>query len=171
MDASNAQPLQKTKASHAAPIIFSNRRGRPLALSVSRLFACLADALVETGYRPGVYCSGMPVDEGRGVSIITADDIRNHIGAREIVYWVFNDACPPSPGCSTLQNSTTAFRERHILRRDLAIRAISPPQTVHRHCAATYHTMATVTLLATPPRLASRHKHGYFARSIRGRYA
>jgi len=73
----------------------------------------------------------MPVDEGRGVSIITADDIRNHIGAREIVYWVFNDACPPSPGCSTLQNSPPLSASGISYAR-LAIRAISPPQTVHR---------------------------------------
>ena len=62
------------------------------------------DQLVHAGYRAGVYCSGMPVDEGGGITILTADDIRNNIGSRDLVYWVFNDACPPSPGCAIPQN-------------------------------------------------------------------
>ena len=62
------------------------------------------DQLAHAGYRAGVYCSGMPVDEGGGITILTADDIRNNIGSRDLVYWVFNDACPPSPGCAIPQN-------------------------------------------------------------------
>ncbi len=49
-------------------------------------------------YRPGVYCSGIPVREGAN-SISTAEDILNHAGGRSIALWVANDACPPSPGC------------------------------------------------------------------------
>ena len=62
------------------------------------------DQLERAGYRAGVYCSGMPVDEGGGVTIITADDVRKNTGKRGVVYWVYNDACPPSPGCATPQN-------------------------------------------------------------------
>jgi hypothetical protein len=63
------------------------------------------DQLAAAGYRAGVYCSGMPVSEGRGATIITADDIRNNIGSRDLTYWVYNDACAPSPGCVVPQNS------------------------------------------------------------------
>lgn len=52
------------------------------------------------GFRPGVYCSGIPVDEGHGVRITTAQDIQSHAGSNKIVFWVYNDACPPSPGCA-----------------------------------------------------------------------
>jgi hypothetical protein len=62
------------------------------------------DRLMGAGYRAGVYCSGMPVSEGRGATIITADDIRNNVGSRDLIYWVYNDACPPSPGCAFLQD-------------------------------------------------------------------
>jgi Domain of unknown function (DUF1906) len=62
------------------------------------------DQLVGAGYRAGVYCSGMTVSEGRGATIITADDIRNNIGSRDLIYWVYNDACPPSPGCAFPQD-------------------------------------------------------------------
>jgi hypothetical protein len=30
---------------------------------------------------------------------VTAEDIRQSAGMREIVYWAINDACPPAPGC------------------------------------------------------------------------
>jgi hypothetical protein len=62
------------------------------------------DQLAHSGYRAGVYCSGMPVDEGGGVTIITADDIRKNVGKRDLAYWVYNDICPPSPGCASPQN-------------------------------------------------------------------
>src|SRR5579885_2213188 len=63
-----------------------------------------AGELERAGFRPGIYCSGIAVDEGGGSHIVTADDIRAHIGAAEVVYWVYNDACPPSPGCGAAHN-------------------------------------------------------------------
>jgi hypothetical protein len=62
------------------------------------------DELAHAGYRAGVYCSGMPVDEGQGITIITADNIRDHVGSRDLSYFVYNDACPPSPGCAMAKN-------------------------------------------------------------------
>ena len=60
--------------------------------------------LSQSGFKPGVYCSSMPVDEGGGVHITTAEDIRAHIGTRPLAFWVFNDACPPAPGCAFPQS-------------------------------------------------------------------
>jgi Domain of unknown function (DUF1906) len=71
--------------------------GRLLPL-YHRYLQAWADNLSHTGYRPGVYCSGVAVDEGGGAHITTADDIRVHMGSRPMAYWVYNDACPPSPG-------------------------------------------------------------------------
>jgi hypothetical protein len=51
----------------------------------------------------GVYCSGIAATEKGGDSVITAEDIRQSAGARPITYWVTNDACPPSPGCTIPQ--------------------------------------------------------------------
>jgi hypothetical protein len=62
-----------------------------------------AESLKQEKFRPGIYCSGIVVDEGEGSTIISADDIRAHIGMTDIVYWVYNDACPPSPGCGVPQ--------------------------------------------------------------------
>jgi hypothetical protein len=63
-----------------------------------------AESLTKEKFRPAIYCSGIVVDEGEGSTIISADDIRGHIGVADVVYWVYNDACPPSPGCSVPQN-------------------------------------------------------------------
>jgi hypothetical protein len=57
------------------------------------------DALAKAGFHAGAYCSGIPVNEGDGVVVTTADDIHGHMGSRDLIYWVYNDACPPSPGC------------------------------------------------------------------------
>ena len=62
-----------------------------------------AESLKQEKFRPGIYCSGIVVDEGGGSKIISADDIRAHIGMTDVVYWVYNDACPPSPGCGVPQ--------------------------------------------------------------------
>jgi hypothetical protein len=105
LDARNAATAAKNEGFARGTVIFLDiEEGGRLADLYHAYLRAWDDALVEASYRPGVYCSGMPVDEGGGVSIITADDIRNHSGAREIVYWVFNYACPPSPGCATRPN-------------------------------------------------------------------
>jgi hypothetical protein len=73
--------------------------GRMLPEQKAYIFTWV-DGIANAGYRAGVYCSGIPAPEGRGVTVVTADDIRQNAGERKIVYWVANDACPPSPGCS-----------------------------------------------------------------------
>jgi len=60
--------------------------------------------LAKQGFRAGVYCSGIPIDEGEGLKLITADFIRDQTKSTELIFWVFNDSCPPSPGCATPQS-------------------------------------------------------------------
>ena len=59
------------------------------------------DEVNRSPYRAGVYCSGIPFREDAGEWVTTAQDIKKHAGRRRVQYWVFNDACPPAPGCST----------------------------------------------------------------------
>jgi Domain of unknown function (DUF1906) len=54
------------------------------------------------GFVAGVYCSGMKVKEGKGQTITTADDIHERLPV--MAYFIYNDACPPSPGCAYLKN-------------------------------------------------------------------
>jgi hypothetical protein len=65
------------------------------------------EAVAATDYLPGVYASGQPVDDGPGpggkpTTITTIQDIRARVAAghlHEIAFWVYQDACPPAPGC------------------------------------------------------------------------
>ncbi len=61
------------------------------------------ETVAAAGFRAGVYGSGQPVSEGRGKSITTAQDIATQVATRHlnpVVLWVYQDACPPSNGCT-----------------------------------------------------------------------
>jgi hypothetical protein len=96
-------------------------------------FRAWAGALTREHYRAGFYCSGIVVNEGGGSKVISADDISAHLGAGEAAYWVFNDACPPSPGCLNpkelppLRLSGVAYAELWQIAR-------SPKEDVARNC-------------------------------------
>ena len=107
-DASLASAAAKKEGFPSHTVIFLDieEGGRLPAVYHVYLHAWV-DRLVWAGYRAGAYCSGMPISEGRGVTIITADDIRHNIGSRDLIYWVYNDACPPSPGCTFPQDPPT----------------------------------------------------------------
>jgi len=66
------------------------------------LFAWI-DGVSRSGFRTGIYCSGMGAKEDDGHSVITAEDIRQNAGGRNITYWVTNDGCPPARGCTVPQ--------------------------------------------------------------------
>ena len=59
-------------------------------------------ALTQLGYQGGFYCSGIPVKEDARSTITTADDIIKFLSqkSRAFKIWAYNDACPPSPGCT-----------------------------------------------------------------------
>ena len=105
LDARNAAASAKAEGFAPRTIIFLDiEDGGRLPPAFHTYLRAWTDELNHAGYRPGVYCSAIPVDEGHGVTIITADDIRHHIGDRELVFWVYNDVCPPAPGCGAPQN-------------------------------------------------------------------
>jgi hypothetical protein len=108
---SNAATLGKSDAQAAVAsarregfptgvIIFLDQEegGRMLPEQKAYIYAWV-DGVAAAGFRAGVYCSGIAAKEEGGVSIVTAEDIRQNAAGRKIRYWVANDACPPSPGC------------------------------------------------------------------------
>jgi Rv2525c-like, glycoside hydrolase-like domain len=105
LDARNAASVAKSEGFPAQAIIFLDveEGGRLPATYHSYVRAWTAE-LSRAGYRSGAYCSGMPVKEEPGATITTADDIRAHAPSADFVYFIFNDACPPSPGCTYPQN-------------------------------------------------------------------
>jgi hypothetical protein len=73
--------------------------GRMLPEQKAYIYAWV-DAISPAGFRAGIYCSGTRSTDGENA--VTAEDIHQTAGSREITYWATNDACPPSPGCSVL---------------------------------------------------------------------
>jgi len=104
-DAASAAAAAKKEGFPSRAIIFLDiEEGGRLSENYHAYLRAWIDELARAGFRSGVYCSGMTVNEGHGVTVVTADDIRQNIGGRELAYFVYNDACPPSPGCAIARN-------------------------------------------------------------------
>ena len=99
-DARAAAASARREGFPSGTVIFLDQEqgGRMLAEQKAYIYAWV-DAISAAGFRAGVYCSGIPAREGK-TSVITAEDIRENAGGRDIRFWVTNDACPPSPGCA-----------------------------------------------------------------------
>jgi hypothetical protein len=98
-DAQAAAAAARREGFPAKTIIFHDQEqgGRKLPEQKAYIYAWV-DAVIAAGFRAGVYCSGIPAaDDG---NVVTAEDIRQNAGGRQIVYWAINDACPPAPGCA-----------------------------------------------------------------------
>jgi len=99
-DAHTAVAAARREGFPAKTIVFLDQEqgGRMLPEQKAYIYAWV-DGVTAGGFRAGIYCSGISAQKEGGEDIVTADDIRQNAGARKIVYWVTDDACPPSPGC------------------------------------------------------------------------
>lgn len=98
-DALSAAAAARREGFPAQTVIFLDQEqgGRMLPEQKAYIYAWV-DGVTAAGFRAGIYCSGIAAkDDG---NVVTAEDIRQSAGAREIVYWAINDACPPAPGCA-----------------------------------------------------------------------
>ena len=101
MDADYAANLARGEGFPEGTVIFLDiEEGGRLPNNYHEYVSAWGETLQIAGFRAGVYCSAMPVDEGGGAKITTAQDIQSHFGSRPMVFWVYNDACPPAPGCA-----------------------------------------------------------------------
>ncbi|MGA9883273.1 MAG: hypothetical protein WBQ34_06120 [Candidatus Acidiferrales bacterium] len=86
---------------HQGTIIFLDQEegGEMEPDQIAYLLAWI-DGIDAAHFRAGIYCSGIPTSAGKDGMVITADDIRRRAGNRAISFFVYNDVCPPSPGCA-----------------------------------------------------------------------
>jgi hypothetical protein len=104
-DATAAVATAKSEGFSTGAIIFLDiEEGGRLPATYHGYLRVWFEELARAGYRAGVYCSGIPVKEEATVTITTTEDIRNNAPTREITFWAYNDACPPSPGCTFPNN-------------------------------------------------------------------
>jgi glycoside hydrolase-like protein len=120
-------------------IIFLDQEqgGRMLPEQKAYIYAWV-DGVNAEGFGAGIYCSGISAAKEGGEDIVTADDIRQNAGSRKIAFWVANDACPPSPGC-TVPTRVRKPAESGIDFADVWQFAQSPKRPQAASCPATYH--------------------------------
>jgi Domain of unknown function (DUF1906) len=139
-DGRSAVAFAQREGFRAGTVIFLDQEegGRMTEAQNGYIFAWV-DAVIASSFRAGIYCSGIPAKEGRTKTIITADDIHEHAGARRIEYFVYNDACPPAPGCVYGENPPLPSASG-ILFAAIWQFAQSPRRhEFTKRCAATYN--------------------------------
>ena len=97
------------------------------------------EAVAASGFRPGVYASGQPVQDAPGTTIDTIRDIRARVREgklHEIAMFDAQDACPPAPGCTVQARPLAAAGEPDLTAWQYAQSPRRPEIT--RSCAKTY---------------------------------
>jgi hypothetical protein len=139
-DAQTAVAAARREGFPAKTIIFLDQEqgGRMLPEQKAYIYAWV-DGVTAGGFATGIYCSGISAAKEGGEDIVTADDIRQNAGARKIVFWVTNDACPPSPGCAFPKQAPSPA-ENGIPFADIWQFAQSPKRpAVAASCPANYN--------------------------------
>jgi len=97
-DAETAVQAARREGFPPRVVIFLDQEegGRLLPEQAAYLGAWFA-GIVKAGMRAGIYCSGIDVPDGRS-PISTARDIAERFPG--VTIWIFNDQCPPAPGCA-----------------------------------------------------------------------
>jgi hypothetical protein len=152
-DAQAASAAARREGFPVATLIFLDQEqgGRMLPEQKAYLYSWV-DVVTAAGFRAGIYCSGIAAQESPGRSIVTADDIRQNAGGRDIVYFVSDDACPPSPGCA-FPKKPPSPAESGIQFADVWQFAQSPKRRdVAKGCPANYNSDGN----CYPPRISPR---------------
>jgi Domain of unknown function (DUF1906) len=139
-DGALAVRAARTEGFPLRTIIFLDQEqgGRLLPEQRAYLHAWI-DRVHSAHFLAGVYCSGIAATEASGAAIVTAQDIRENAGGRKITYWVVNDACPPSPGCSVPRRNLSP-ESSGVSFADVWQFAQSPSRhDFARGCSATYN--------------------------------
>lgn len=109
--------------------------GRLLPEQSAYLFSWI-EAVRGSRYKPGVYCSGIPVAEGSS-KITTAEQIASHEGNKKVALWVWNEECPPAPGCRIPEKSLAVSSSG--IPNALVWQYAKSPRTEFAHqCGPTY---------------------------------
>ena len=104
-DAATAVASAKREGFPTGAIIFLDQEQGGHMLPEQRAYLhSWIDGIIAAGFRAGIYCSGIAATENGEHGVITANDIRDGAEGRNIEFFIYNDSCPPSPGCSAPVN-------------------------------------------------------------------
>ncbi len=125
---------------HSGTIIFLDQEeGGEMETDQMAYLLAWIDGVNAAHFRAGIYSSGIPASAGADGMAVTANDIRRRAGKRNVSFFVYNDACPPSPGCA-ISNRPPAPSESGVRFASVWQFAQSPRR--HQYtaaCAATYN--------------------------------
>jgi Domain of unknown function (DUF1906) len=104
-DSTSAIVAAKREDFPAGAIIFLDQEQGGHMLPAQRAYLhSWIDGIIAGGFRAGIYCSGIAATENGEGGVITANDIRDGAEGRNIAFFIYNDSCPPSPGCAAPAN-------------------------------------------------------------------
>ncbi len=133
-----AAALREHFPAHAILFLDQEEGGRMLPEQMSYLLGW-TEAVASSGFRPGIYISGQPVPDGPGHTITTAQNVRDEVTGRhlhEVAMWVYQDACPPAPGCTFQPPALSASGTPGAIAWQYAQSPRRPANTAS--CARTY---------------------------------
>jgi hypothetical protein len=141
-DAAAAIAAARREHFPAGAILFLDQEeGGRLLPEQSEYLLSWTETIAASTYKPGVYLSGQAVPDSPGKTITTADDLRQQIAAKHlhpVALFLYQDACPPSNGCTITPPSITAAGAPGITAWQYAQ---SPRRAeITRACAKTYAT-------------------------------
>jgi hypothetical protein len=103
-DAAVAIAAARSEGFPAHTILFLDQEeGGELLDEQAAYLLAWTEAVAASDYRPGVYASGQPVENGPGQTITTIDDIRSRVVTKHlhpVTMFDAQDTCPPAPGCT-----------------------------------------------------------------------
>ncbi len=120
-------------------LFLDQEEGGRLETPQSAYLFAWTEAIARSPYLPGAYVSGQPVQDSPGKTITTAQDIRQQIATKHlhpIALFVYQDACPPSNGCTLHPPVITASGTPDIAAWQYA-QSPRRPEITHS-CAKTY---------------------------------
>ncbi|HEY6414565.1 MAG TPA: glycoside hydrolase domain-containing protein [Edaphobacter sp.] len=123
---------------HTILFLDQEEGGRLEAPQAAYLFGW-TEAIARSPYLPGAYVSGQSVEDSPGQTITTAQDIRQQVAAKHlhpVALFIYQDACPPSNGCTLRPPPITASGTPNITAWQYAQSPRRPEIT--RSCAKTY---------------------------------
>lgn len=94
--AATAAAAKQDGFSTGAVIFLDQEEGGSLLPEQAAYMSAWINAVSRANFKAGVYCSGIAVPSG-AQRVSTAQDIAHRFPAAKL--WVWNDQCPPAPGC------------------------------------------------------------------------
>ena len=148
-DAAAALAAARAEGFPTGTVIFLDQEeGGRLTDAQAAYFFGWTETVAASGYRPGSYLSGQVSPDGNGPDgkpafITTAQDVRARVKAsrgklHDVMLWVYEDGCPPSPGCTLAAPKLKDSGIGGVADAMAWQYAQSPRRPATKACAATY---------------------------------